>query len=492
MCGIFGFITVETYRGNNDRRKFIDNAAIAGTVRGDDGCGIFMVKHKMEAGESADWVKDPADGYSLVATKEYQSALGLQAKYEEYRAVIGHNRSATVGTIDLDNTHPFQEGPITLVHNGTLNSTFELGKSMHDLKSEGVEVDSHVICHNLAVAKTPDEVLSKLDGAFTLVWHDARDHSINIIRNDKRPLHMMPTACEDTILIASEAEMLYWLAKRNNFSMGPIVFPKPGNLLQFYPGEKTPRVRDVPLYVPRYHGGGSHWRSGDQSWPNSGRSSSRNSSGVPWKPVTANSVPKIPEPAEEVLAQWDLAPDMELRFVPSLIKQVAGRNTALVSGTTFIPGEEPVVGLITGLDYKAVEDALTKQESWAVRPVFVKSMEDKGDELSPCIILKLLSRSYVGYKRATEEKPPAKTGNPHGFISRMGDKTKDDWLPGPHGEYIPLFQWLRETADGCIQCGMPIIADTADDIAWVQGGARPLCTDCIEDNEGHNMSSGLN
>ena len=40
-----------------------------------------------------------------------------------YRAVVGHNRSATRGGITTETAHQFQEGPITIVHNGTLIDT---------------------------------------------------------------------------------------------------------------------------------------------------------------------------------------------------------------------------------------------------------------------------------------------------------------------------------------------------------------------------------
>ena len=334
MCGIWGFITTETYRGNSDRRKFIENAAIAGTVRGDDGAGVFIVKHKMEEAETADWVKVASDGYSLVCNKHYQEKLGIQSKIENIRAVIGHNRSATMGNVDTDNAHPFQEGPITLVHNGTLHTTWELPQSMTDLKKDGqeVEVDSHVIAHNLATATDPADVIKLLDGAFVLIWHDARDHSINVVRNDKRPLHFAPTACEDTILIASEAEMLHWLAKRNNFNIGGIVFPNPGQLLKFLPGAKAPEVREVPLYVPRYNYGRSHSYSG---WSSEGRSSSASSS---WKNNKQAIVAKLPKQAEDALLQYDLKPDGQFKFIPMKVNQVYGRNFAVVSGTVHVPG----------------------------------------------------------------------------------------------------------------------------------------------------------
>ena len=38
------------------------------------------------------------------------------------RAIIGHNRSATIGNITKDNAHPFRKGDLVGVHNGTIHS----------------------------------------------------------------------------------------------------------------------------------------------------------------------------------------------------------------------------------------------------------------------------------------------------------------------------------------------------------------------------------
>src|SRR5574343_169279 len=100
MCGIVGFITTETDRGAYDRRKFIESALIAGMVRGGNAC-------------------------DFMATEEYRKVFGTSVLLSTLRAVIGHNRSATVGKSSTANSHPFQEGPITLVHNGTLAATYQ-------------------------------------------------------------------------------------------------------------------------------------------------------------------------------------------------------------------------------------------------------------------------------------------------------------------------------------------------------------------------------
>ena len=53
MCGIVGYITSEKIRGTQDRRRFLDQALIAGTVRGDDRTGVFSVRHDQKEDEAA-------------------------------------------------------------------------------------------------------------------------------------------------------------------------------------------------------------------------------------------------------------------------------------------------------------------------------------------------------------------------------------------------------------------------------------------------------
>jgi predicted glutamine amidotransferase len=464
MCGIVGYITQEKVRGQNDRRKFIDQALIAGTVRGDDSTGVFSVTHDLPRGESADWLKNVGDGYSFVVSKEYQERYGLQAKTDNYRCIIGHGRSATVGTVTTENAHPFQEGPITLVHNGTLDTTWHMGKSMADLKEEGVQVDSHVIAHNLAATEDAASVISKLDGAYALIWHDARDESINIVRNDRRPLHMLFATCEDTILIASEAEMLYWLAKRNTFMIGKVVTPKANELLKFTPGSSVPEVTVVPFYqAPRTtHSAWMARTAGSTSGGAAGTSP------PPWK--DKQSWPKVPADMELALMEHDLDADMELRFDLTRIQQVLGRTHAVVSGLAYHPEGDPINGVIHGLDYNAICDALDKEETWTVRPVGVQYLESD----TPLLILKLVSRAYIPGK-ATPPRPAV--------IPRLAGRGTHEYVPGPGGEWIPVHEWLHCTADGCCQCGGDINADEAEEIQWVNNYSQPMCVGCIEENK---------
>ena len=94
---------------------------------------------------------------------------------------------------------------------------------------------------------------------------------------------------------------------------------------------------------------------------------------------------------ELALMEHDLDADMELRFDLTRIQQVLGRAHAVVSGLAYHPEGDPINGVIHGLDYNAICDALDKEETWTVRPVGVQYLESD----TPLLILKLVSRAYI-------------------------------------------------------------------------------------------------
>jgi hypothetical protein len=246
MCGIVGFITSETKKGEDSRSKFVTQGLIVDTLRGDDSAGVYGVYHEQPEDRTGPfWCKQVCDGYTFVNEKAYTEHF---YDVSQYRAVVAHNRAATVGAVDVDGAHPFVVGPITLVHNGTLVRTSNLPIPMHEL--DEVTVDSHAIAANLAT-NSVEEVIESLDGAFTLIWHDARDDSLNVIRNSKRPLHLCAGLKQDTVFFASEGPMLDFLTKRIGVDVGPIYYPKEGQHLKWLPDTPmtAPQVKELDLFA---------------------------------------------------------------------------------------------------------------------------------------------------------------------------------------------------------------------------------------------------
>lgn len=166
--------------------------------------------------------------------------------------LVGHNRYATMGEINDKNAHPFQHGAITLVHNGTLDNQSLLPDHTK------FAVDSENIAHSINLIGI-EETIKKLNGKFTLVWHDARDQTLNFIRNKDRPFHFAETHAGDWFG-ASEEDMLMWLCDRPK---GPsvkrhfeaevgvqYVFDVSDNNFKF----KEERKHELPVFRTSYQG----------------------------------------------------------------------------------------------------------------------------------------------------------------------------------------------------------------------------------------------
>lgn len=199
MCGIVGLISKLSSGFWVSHANLFTNLLRIDTIRGEDSTGVFGVS---KAG-AVDILKGDADGYLFTSSKDYRSFYNRISK--TFQFIVGHNRSATKGKIAPENAHPFAEGNIVLVHNGTIHNQDDLNKN--------VEVDSHAIAHALNDHKAV-EALGKIDGAYALVWYHREDKTLNLARNAERPLWLVEY--EDFWVFASELGLILWLNRREN------------------------------------------------------------------------------------------------------------------------------------------------------------------------------------------------------------------------------------------------------------------------------------
>lgn len=458
MCGIWGFITAEKDRGVSGRQRFVLQSATVGTLRGSDSAGVILVERDTQR-DSADWVKSVGTGEQFLRKKIVQDKLTYD-NFKNLRAVLGHNRAATTGDVTTENAHPFQEGPITLIHNGTLDYTYGMPIPMHKVAAkrggkDSIEVDSHLICHNLAHHGWR-EVLESLSGAYALVWHDARTDNIHMARNSQRPLHLMRAKCEDTVLFASEADMLWWIAGRTNFSRDTIYSLDTGVLLTFEPGTTKPTMEKYDLYKARktsYSGStwdGSTSKSGGSSYSGKGKAASTTPSECSAAGATKTSRKFLDEIGFDPRTPLDFSVD---QIVP------LENDRAIVNGWVYFLDEggttDATQALIHGLDKKFAYQG--KDDDWLVRPIGVTMAGDKGKE-EPVLICKL--------------------------IQILKDRQRDRWqdmLRGPGGTWVTRKEWLDATSDGCIQCGGILSMAEAEDIIWLSSNQmKPMCPECAK------------
>lgn len=167
MCGIQAFVGKKNKQV--DLIKFKKLMLWNALGRGQEATGIFSPKNGL--------VKDNDRCDVFLGKNEIKSDTLL----------IGHVRASTYGGNTKDNAHPFNEGNITLVHNGTLTNPWPWARH-HGIDITKVNVDSHVICHVLN--KTQDfNVLGEINGAAALVMHDSNiPNRLYVYRNKDREL----------------------------------------------------------------------------------------------------------------------------------------------------------------------------------------------------------------------------------------------------------------------------------------------------------------
>lgn len=197
MCGIIGCAGDL----NVTHEKAMRTMLILDAVRGEDSTGIAVIGKAMGNVKIAKQVGDP---FQLFDHKSFDKAFtGVQ------KAIIGHNRYATTGSINRQNAHPFENASVVGVHNGTLKSKWRLADA------KDYVVDSENIYHHIDKYGLKD-ALQFMEGAWALVWWDKENGSINFLRNKERPLYMAWSKDVKVLYWASEPWMLYASLGRHN------------------------------------------------------------------------------------------------------------------------------------------------------------------------------------------------------------------------------------------------------------------------------------
>lgn len=239
MCGLVASISKSSFGFLKKDLDMFTQLLYADMLRGVDGTGIFYnAKQKMPIIKS---LRAPIPSCDFIKTKEYEDAMATSLK--EANFIVGHNRAATKGKLTAACTHPFRENHIILVHNGTLVSHKELDNK--------AEVDSQAICIHLA-HNGVKETLSKINGAFALIWFNTKDNTLNFCRNHQRPLYIIET--KNTYMLCSELELGKWICARNGevIIKHQDVIPKTLYTIDIKDAtlikEEAVKYREIPVY----------------------------------------------------------------------------------------------------------------------------------------------------------------------------------------------------------------------------------------------------
>ena len=202
MCGIVG---VAGNIDNVDVSSFEDMLYMD-VVRGEDSTGVLVV----EPNDFTTLYKSlgtPSNFFDVSKGKHfYTNFRGFNTVPK--KVLLGHNRKATVGAVDLEGAHPFRYEHIIGVHNGTLDWYEDLHPTeTHDSRALLSAVNDKGI----------DFAWYNLYGHAALVWWDKRDSTINFIRNKERTFYILEGG--GCIYWASEPWMITSALDRNKITL---------------------------------------------------------------------------------------------------------------------------------------------------------------------------------------------------------------------------------------------------------------------------------
>jgi len=211
MCGLVGVagdIDAKIIKVFNDMMIFNitrgrDSSGVASVHRGTNAVSLF--KHTVHASELQEF-----KGYDRVV------AAGK-------KVLIGHARSATVGSVSIANAHPFEFSHLVGAHNGTI--PYHAKSDLPNHADFGT--DSEALYKSVNDRGIRETISELTDGAYALTWYDQANNTINLLRNDQRPLCFGVINEGRTLIWASEAYFIRAACERHNIEHDKSIFILP-------------------------------------------------------------------------------------------------------------------------------------------------------------------------------------------------------------------------------------------------------------------------
>jgi predicted glutamine amidotransferase len=475
MCGLIGFAAMDSVKGTLlQRRTWTETALYVGTLRGEDSTGIALI-NKLDNETSL--YKAPVPGWAFTTTKQFTKAA---AELQNSCVAIMHNRAATVGHVTYDNAHPFVNGPVTMAHNGTLQSW--------GAKGGGYGTDSEWLCSVLAAAPSPKQALESIKGAYALSWFDRRDGSLNLARNSQRPLVYVVSQDGAFMAWASEAWMIAAAGERSGWYdpvlLGSVIDVEVGLHYKFYPNRSLkPTLSRFESYQPAtygYYGHGTYYpdRNGGSSYNSSNSSKTDN-------------VVKLPPHHERAVPEEFLA-GKTVKFIG---------EDAQVSSGMFVLLEGPVI-TNHPMYIQASSSTLSKQQ-WnryknITDPVFMGTIascvpyKEQGQDAYRVYVK---DAQYVSTYSKYLKSPGAIDIYATEDLNDFAEPYTPNYIPGPGGILLDEAQFAALTQDGCCNCTSPIDlidtlkykGDSIMQLRWTKE-QLPLCSNCYNSPLGRELA----
>lgn len=468
MCGLVGIV------GHIDstHERMFKLMLQLDTLRGADSTGMLQVS----CGKTHSILKAVGTPWDLAELKKYDSFFTGW-----HHLLLGHNRSATRGSVSYHNAHPFERGDIVGAHNGTLTSTYNLdGHGKYD-------VDSEVVFHHMEI-NGPEDTVNKINGAFALTWYDKFLKTFNMVRNGERTLYYTLLNNGSVLAYASEPWMIIVAGLKVNINVDIkdiISLPVGEHVEVMLPKETHYSAANVkPLIINKYNyelfkptytnynRSGGHQGTGP--FPKTTTSTATTPTGTtgPTIDTTKKALPAAMETTKNNVVAGNFSGD---RFSKPyrVTFEVTGYGTDRNNKSNYISGR------IIAVDDGKMEDLPTTN----VRIFLHKNKPDWQDMMSSPYYFEGKTKRY-----AVEEG---------GFftvfiasIKELTDYVEDveDVYEGFDG--MPMtYDEFRKTYKDCHVCGDPL--DPKDSGVAFLSATSCMCGSCAEKMEEYNLGGGL-
>ena len=433
MCGQFGFVNVcDTQMRKSDLKDWFRQALIVDSLRGTHSTGVATLDNKLDTWQ---FIKEAMPGWNFV---DWQPAKDVINKATQSSVMIGHNRLATTGKINTHTAHPYKYGDIIGFHNGTLHRS-ELPQWSQ------FEVDSMALI-NAIHEVGPREAFEKTRGAFATIWLDLANDTLNFIRNSERSLCFAWANHGQTLLFASEAGMLEWLAERNDIGLDDRVY----SFAEGFHYQIDLNNVKAGLTKTEYNLQPVGTAFGFMGYASSGY----NPSGYFNTTRRGTNLGKASGEEKEALKAVGKGLSDWVSFDPIDFRQYNGaseNNLGLLSGVDMY-GNTVLVHSVSGEYWQ--------NNWWRVLKGKIVHAYFYGQEVRVVVDN---SNLQIDWQAMNEEMDEG---------SYFGSET----IRGPNG-YVDPEKFDRLVKDGCANCGMELSRADAETIIWFSDDA-PLCAEC--------------
>lgn len=214
MCGLAGGMSSTLSSGELNKIKML---MVLSTFRGMYGSGAIVVHPGKKKTLGLSVCRTECCAAELICDTSFVTAIANSPKI-----VVAHARAPTKGGNELANVHPHRTGHITGVHNGTMWQV--MGQKIDDDKSDSAAIFAAIAEHGV------EAFMKESRGAYSLVWTDTKEGTLNFLRNEQRPLVFANVGWGNrtsTVYWSSELGMLEYMLKREKVSAGDVKFESP-------------------------------------------------------------------------------------------------------------------------------------------------------------------------------------------------------------------------------------------------------------------------